>query len=79
VAHAIDDDFTVDSQETMRGIGVFYVSWLHSRVDIGIWFDVQTLSANIGVAVSRAAKMIALFLVCCIVHTERRVCFAIGP
>jgi hypothetical protein len=38
-------------------------------------------AASVGVAVSRTAKMIALFLICCInTLSERHVCFAIcGP
>src|SRR6516225_5090903 len=43
VADTIDDDFTVDPQEAMRSVGVFCVGWLHSRVDIEVWFDFQTL------------------------------------
>src|SRR6516165_12364546 len=42
VAGTIDDDFAVDPQEAMRGVGVFCVGWLHSRVDM-VWFDFQTL------------------------------------
>jgi hypothetical protein len=37
VAGTINDDFTVDPQEAMRGVGVFCVGWLHSRVDIEVW------------------------------------------
>lgn len=44
VAGTIDDDFTVDPQEAMRGVGVCCVGWLHSRVDwVWVWFDFQTL------------------------------------
>ena len=39
IAHAIDDDFTVDLQEAMRGVGIFCIGWLTNRHMLYFDFD----------------------------------------